>query len=445
MSADLVIRNAKLAASAGNDGAELGDILIENGLISRIAKAGTKSTAAVDSSAVSELDAGGRPVIPGMIDPHVHLRCPGMEEKEDWTSGGRAALAGGVTTVIDMPNTRPATETPEALDLKRAAVESAARAAESAGRCLPRRLFWVGASPDSLPLLPELLAQPDVAGVKLFFSETSANSSSSDIGFITEAFRAAAEAGKPAAVHSELGAMLQPVAAVDGLTELAAHNLRRPEAAAVAGTALALELAAVTDCRLYLCHLSTGAEFEMVRRHKQAYGADSVIAELTPHHLLLDEEHQVAGGPAAWAKVNPPLRSTADREAAVAALLDGTVDCIGSDHAPHRPEEKACPDFHSCPSGFPGLETELGLVAGVLQGKQDRLAEVTSRRASEVFGLGRLGAVEAGRAADLVILGGAAEVAVSEFKTKAKYSPFNGMEMSVSVYKTIIGGREIEQ
>ena len=447
MNRRLVIINALLGQSDENC---LYDIFIENGLIERVVPADSAGDSRNDPVR-EQLDAGGRPVITGMIDPHVHMRCPGMEYKEDWISGSAAAVAGGVTTVIDMPNTNPAADTPEAFDLKRAAAAEAGRD----GRPVPRRLYWAGCSPETLPLLPELLSEPDIAGVKLFFSETSSNAVSSDINFISGVFTAAAAAGKPAAVHSELASMLKPAGYAEpgtgaGLSLLRLHNMRRPPAAAVAGTALALETASVTGCRLYLCHLSTAAEFAMVNKHKEAYGADSVIAELTPHHLLLNENHNVAGGPQGWAKVNPPLRAESDREAAEEALLDGTVDCVGSDHAPHLLAEKDSDlrGFDECPSGFPGLETELSLVGGYLKEHlQDparwllSLTRLTSRRAAEVFGLSDRNAVAPGKLADLVILDGPAAVDASAFRTKAKYSPFNGMKLSVSIYKTIIGGR----
>ena len=428
------------------------DIQIKNGIISRLTAAGA-SAAAAD---IRVFDAGGKTVLPGMIDPHVHFRCPGMEHKEDWISGGRAALAGGVTTVIDMPNNLPPTDTPEAMERKRAAADEADRALGRAGDGGPllQRLFWAGCSPHSIDRLPELLAMPDVAGVKLFFSESSANESSSDIGFISRAFAAAAEAGKPAAVHTELAALLSESGSAEedagcvALSELALHNHRRPSGASVAGTALALELAAVAGCRLYLCHLSTFAEFAMVRKHKEAYGRDSVIVELTPHHLLLDENHRVCGGPQSWAKVNPPLRSAADREAAAAALIDGTIDLIGSDHAPHTAGEKDG-DFFSCPSGFPGLETEFGLIAGLVKEKQAEswkktVGMLTSARAAEIFNLAGCGRIEEGARADIVVLGGEKKIDCTKFNTKAKYSPFNGMEMPVTIYKTISGGRIIE-
>ncbi len=438
----MTIQNAKV------DGI-LKDIFIDEktGLISGVSAA---SDAVTDPSG---FDADGREVIPGMIDPHVHMRSPGMEEKEDWFSGGRAALAGGVTTVIDMPNTKPATDTFEVLEMKRNAVAEAEKRASQTGKSIPRRLFWIGCSPETIDLLPELLEEKDVAGVKLFFSESSSNASSSDIDFISRVFTIAAASGKPAAVHTELAALLNAINEDCGGcdAELVSHNHYRPAGAAVAGTALALELAAVTGCRLYLCHLSTLAEFAMVRKHKEAYGNNSVIAELTPHHLLLDEHHTVAGGYQSWARVNPPLRTPADRKAAEEALLDGTIDLFGSDHAPHQVEEKdmSCRSFNECPSGFPGLETELGLIAGFLKehdGKRNiSLSMLTSRRAAEIFNLeDRKGIVE-GCLADLVILDGPKRVKCSDFETRAKYSPFNGMEMPVSVYKTILGGKIIGQ
>ncbi len=380
-----------------------------------------------------------------MIDPHVHLRSPGMEEKEDWLSGSAAALAGGVTSLIDMPNTRPATETLEALRQKR---EAAALADGLKAGAAPSRMFWAGCSPETVKELPRLLDEPDVAGVKLFFSESSGNTSSSNIDFISRVFSIAAESEKPAAVHSELAAFFVPDAGGSNEPPLVQHNLRRPAAAAAAGIALAIELSAAAGCRLYLCHLSSLPEFEMVRKHKEAYGSDSVIAELTPHHLLLDQNHIVSGGYPSWAKVNPPLRSSVDRLAAGEALLDGTIDLIGSDHAPHRLDEKnmGLHGFHECPSGFPGLETSLPLVSGFLL-RHDcgikQIEKLTSRRAAEVFGMKDRGSVKKGLRADLVILDDGGEIKASEFKTKAKYSPFNGIKTDVSIYKTIIGGKII--
>ena len=389
------------------------------------------------------LDAGGRTLLPGLIDPHVHFRCPGAERKEDWISGASAAVAGGVTTVFDMPNTNPPTETLRALDLKRRAAEEAEAAGLPVGR-----LFWAGCSPDNIEELPKLLREPDVAGVKLFLCASSGNRSCADPEFLIEVFETAEACGKPAAVHSEHPELLA-AAPHSGLPGLRGHNAARPAAAAEAGTKLTLFLASQTGCRLYLCHLSTAAEFRMVREHKALYGADSVIAELTPHHLLLSEEHEVAGGPQSWAKVNPPLRTWADNRAAAEALLDGTVDLIGSDHAPHLPKEKAetGPDgFGGCPSGFPGLETELGAVAGFLKANcpedwQRRAAELMSGKAARIFGLGGRGKIAEGMRADLVILGDDGIVDPALFKTKAAYSPFSGMRQQASVYKTILRGR----
>lgn len=434
----MIIRNAEVKGCRV-------DIRIAAGRIAEITP--TRSADAIAAGTDSrELDAGGRTVIAGIIDPHVHLRCPGMEEKEDWQSGARAALAGGVTTVIDMPNTMPATETLAFLELKREAAAKADAAGAGIGR-----LFWAGCSPETIAELPGLLSEADVAGVKLFLSESSGNNSSADRSFLERVFQTAKEAGKPAAVHTELADFLDDAAGGPGLTELELHNKRRPAAAAEKGTALVLELAALTGCRPYLCHLSTAAEFEMVRRHRAEYGADSVIAELTPHHLAMNETHRVTGGPQSWAKVNPPLRNPDDNEAALAALLDGTIDVIGSDHAPHRLSEKEMSSpagFHGCPSGFPGLETELGTVVGQLKertsGWERIYSRLTNLNPARIFGLDdRLG-IAAGMRADLVILGGPSVVDSGKFESKAAYSPFNGMKLQESIYKTILGGKIIE-
>ena len=443
----LLIKNACLQGNTVN-------IACENGFITRIEPASGKMSPAEYEGVCRILDTEGKTVIPAMIDPHVHLRCPGFEYKEDWISGTEAALAGGVTAVADMPNTSPPTETLAALRIKRAAAADAAlRTGKPGEASLVQRKFWVGSSPQSINSLPELLSEEDVAGVKLFFSQSSFNSSGSDRGFIRKVFTVASEAGKPAAVHSELGINALDDTVNAGLPYLVNHNLARPSSAATAGTALALELAAETGCRLYICHISSGDELDLVRRYKDEHGTDSVIAELTPHHLLLDENLGVSGGPDCWGRVNPPLRSGSFRAAAAAALLDGTIDLIGSDHAPHTSEEKAAGSdgvysADGCPSGFPGLETSLPLVAGFLKehggsGWTELVSMLTNERAAEVLGFKNLGGIIPGKRADMVLLGGPKIISCSDFKTKAKYSPFNLMETSVSVYKTISGGRII--
>ncbi|MDC7126310.1 MAG: dihydroorotase family protein [Spirochaetales bacterium] len=434
MSERLLVKNA-------NTESGLVDILVNDGLIKSVYKA----TDSKYQENIKILDAENRFVIPGMIDPHVHFRSPGLTEKEDWASAGPAALSGGVTTVIDMPNTKPPTETMKALELKRFE-------AEKAGLNCPRHLFWSGATEDSINELPVLLAEKDIAGVKLFFSSTSSNNSSSKPDFIRKVFSLAATANKPVAVHSELASIIAESANIDvsQCSFLEGHNLRRPPAAAEKGTELALQLAAETGCKLYICHLSTALEFDIIRKFKAEYGTDSVIAELMPHHLLLDETHHVIDGPQSWAKVNPPLRYQKDREAAIEALLDGTIDLIGSDHAPHKLSEKEQigKSFYDCPSGFPGVETELGLIASFLSQKSSNwlsdLQKLTSGRASNIFNLSERSGIREGSLADLVILGGSKRIDSNSFKSKAKFSPFNGMTMPVSVYKTIFGGRIIE-
>lgn len=435
------------------------DVFIEDGIIRRISEAVSAGGAAPAASealppGTPVLDAGDRHIIPGLIDPHVHFRVPGFEDKEDWISGAAAALTGGVTTVFDMPNTKPVTDSLEVLEIKRAA------AGEAAAAGFPvNRLFWAGCSSETVNNLQDLLKEPDVAGVKLFFCESSSNVVSRDPDFIRRAFIAAAEAGKPAAVHAELGGMIGvfsgSLAGKDGREGgeggekdfLRLHNRSRPPEAACEGTALALELAAETGCRPYLCHVSTADEFKLIRKHRREYGRNSVYAELTPHHLLLDTNHRVDGGTQSWAKVNPPLRDPEDRAAAEAALEDGTVDCIGSDHAPHRPDEKNRA-FSECPSGFPGLETSFSVAGGKIAGKSltgagiEAISRLMSGRAAEIFGLCDRGEVAVGKRADLVILEYPSQdrIEPDAFKSKARYSPFAGMPRGLSIYRTIYGG-----
>ncbi len=408
-----------------------------------------------NSTGCDELDLAGKTVIPGMIDPHVHFRCPGASNKEDWVSGASAALHGGVTAVFDMPNNSPAFESMDVLKMKR----EAASEADQAGLPL-KRFFWAGCSEDSIDELPALLDEPDVPGVKIFLSESSGNSSSSAEDFLRRVFAAASEAGKPVAVHSELAEKLRkPGKWSAGFKGLELHNILRPAEAAAAGTNLVLKLASDTSAKVYLCHVSTAAEIYMILNHKKRFGEDSVYGELTPHHLLLDTTLKVYGGPQSWARVNPPVRDSLERQMIEKAFCDalsfsGTaaIDLFGTDHAPHIPQDKS-DDFMASPSGFPGLETVLPLAAGFVFGfsggvnpeSVSRLQHFTSGRAAEIFGISKAGKIEHGAAASLAVIETCPEYSVdaASFRTKAKYSPYNGMRLKTRIYKTITGGKII--
>ena len=382
-------------------------------------------------AAQRQLDLGGLWVMPGAIDPHVHVRDLGQREKEEWSSASAAALAGGYTSIFDMPNTVPATNNLEALDQKRAAAAQSSVDAR----------FWLGATESNLADLRTVLqtAPPDIAGIKAFLAGTSSNEIVRNPGSLKAAMTLAAEYDVPVAVHQELQSCLDAFDA-DGIRRRASnHHRLRPRACVVQGAELAIQTALETGCTLYLVHVSTAEEIELLRRLKP-HGR--IFAEATPHHLWLDRSATVRFGN--LAKVNPPLRDPADCSALQQALADGVIDCLGSDHAPHTPAEKAQP-YREAPSGFPGLETSMGLLldAAARYGiPHKRVQELTSGNAAHIFGLADRGSITAGKRADLTIVDPTArwEVDPARFHSKAHYSPFAGVTLCGRVVATVCAG-----
>ncbi len=425
----LILRNAHLLSGDANpDRAADVDIGIRDSRIEIICAAGSTSIAAD-----READLNGLLVLPGGIDPHVHVRDLGQAYKEDWSTAGAAALRGGFTTIFDMPNTIPPTENQVALEQKREAVRAAHGNVDAR--------FWLGATDHTLIDLEAMLQRrpADVVGIKLFLAGTSSNEVVHDPETVRAVMRCAARHGLAVAVHEELQACLD-AAETTGLPDHAsAHGQHRPRECTVEGTRLMCRLAAETGCTLYLVHVSTEEEVAIIR---EAKAHARIVAEVTPHHLFLDEEilHRIGN----VGKVNPPLREPRDVRALQQAVRDGVIDTVGSDHAPHTLDEKARP-YHAAPSGFPGLETTFGLLLnavnrGVLP--LHLLPRLTSTRAADVFGLVDRGRIAEGARADLVVLDPAHKWTVDPvlFRTKARYSPFAGMQLTGAVVATLTAG-----
>lgn len=330
-------------------------------------------------AAGTDVEGAGALLLPGMIDPHVHLRSPGGEAAEDWDSGSRAAARGGVTALFDMPNTRPPTISQERLAEKRALAAAS-------------RVDWglyLGATAGNRAEIGG-----NIAGVKVYMGSSTGDLLVHEEERLRETFRAAAAAGVPVALHAEdEGIIRARMAELDGSEDVSVHGWVRPPEAAAEATRRALALGEETGAALYFCHVSTAAELALLREAKAAVSSgrgarkSPVWVEATPHHLFLDEEDLPRLGN--YGKVNPPLRSPADRAALWEALLDGTVDAIGTDHAPHPREAKERP-YMEAPSGMPGLEAALPLLlTAALAGRLPfrRLVEVTSANAARIFGV----------------------------------------------------------
>ncbi len=376
------------------------------------------------------IDLEGKIILPGMIDPHVHVRDLGQSEKEDWHTASQAALKGGVTTLFDMPNTIPPTTNRNALNLKR----------EAARKSAVRYKFNFGVTEHNLREIKEILNErfADIAALKMFLAGSSANEYVEDIDTIRRVFDLSYQFDIPVIIHTEIQKCIEKYASLRPHPGILDHGFIRHRECTNRGTELVIKLAKEIGNPVYIAHTSTAEEVQMIRENKNKA---RIYCEVTPHHLLLNEHILHTAGN--YAKVNPPLRTEADNRALWEAVSDGTVDAVGTDHAPHTLAEKNKP-YPRAPSGFPGLETGLPLLLNeVKKGKLSlaRLVELYSTRAAEIFGLNDRGNIRTGKKADLVIvdMNKTARVEARNFVSKAKYSPYEGMEI-IPVEMTVMDG-----
>ncbi|HVS15531.1 MAG TPA: dihydroorotase [Thermoanaerobaculia bacterium] len=422
----LVIRGGRVVDPSRELDAELDVLIGADGRIAEVA-------AGIEASDAEVLDAAGLVVAPGLIDIHVHLREPGQEYKETIRTGTRAAAAGGFTAVACMANTVPVNDS-------RSVTEHIVSEARRAGFA---RVYPVGAV--SKGLRGEELAE---------------------VGdMVTAGAVAISDDGKPVA-HPELmrRALLYarhfdlPVVQHAQDLELSAGGVMHegavsarfglagiPAAAEDVMVARDLLLAEDTGGRYHLQHLSSLRSLDLIRAAK-AKGL-AVTCEVTPHHLLLTDETVAEQALSPDTKMNPPLRSERDREALVAGLVDGSIDCIASDHAPHHPDEKEL-DFVDAPFGIVGLETTVSLCldrlvhGGLLP--LARLIALLSTEPARVMGLPG-GTLAPGSPGDVTLLDLEREVAVdaTRFESKGRNTPFDGWRLRGAAAGTVVGGRVI--
>jgi dihydroorotase len=377
------------------------------------------------------LDLSGKHIISGMIDPHTHIRDLAQKDKEDWLSATKAAIAGGVTTLFDMPNTKPPTTNLKNLQKKR----------EVAKKALVNYRFNLAATSENIDDLKEILNQKnkDIGGLKLFLAGSNSNEFVNDIDAIKQIFQLSLQYDIPLIIHTEWQECIEKYSHRITNPKAEHHNYLRHRECAIKGTQLVVDLAKQIGNQIVIAHTSLSEEIEIIRKAK---AQAQIYCEVSPHHLLLNENVIQKSGN--FAKVNPPLRSKKDNEALWNALLDGTVDFIGSDHAPHQKTEKL-KSYPLAPSGFPGLETSLPLLLyQVKQGRisMQRLEEIVSKNTAKIFKIEKRGIVKQGYFADLAIfdLTTSATVNIDNFHTKAKYSPFENMPV-VPIEMSIIKGK----
>ena len=374
------------------------------------------------------VDLGGRHVIPGLVDVHVHLREPGFSQKETIASGTAAAARGGYTTVCSMPNLNPA---PDAPDTLRAQTDIIRR--DAVVRVVPYGCITMGQR-GAGELVDFAALAPDVVG----FSDDGRGVQSDEL--MEEAMRRAAKAGRPIVAHCEVDDLLRGGYIHDGEYCRAHGHKGICSESEWKQVERDIALAEKAGCQYHVCHVSTKESVELVRRAK-ARGV-RVSCETAPHYLLLcDEDLQEDGR----FKMNPPLRSREDRAALIAGVADGTIEVIATDHAPHTAEEKSR-GLAGSAMGIVGLECAFPLMYKymVLPGTLtlEKLVALMSDNPRRIFGLG--GGLNVGDEADFTVLdlGAQYEVDPAAFLSKGRATPHPRRPLAARAVLTVVGGRE---
>ena len=386
----------------------------------------------IESEEDSLLDAKGRlMILPALIDPHVHFRVPGHAYKEDWMSGARAALGGGVTTVFDMPNTTPPPLDEKSVRQKMGLIDSHLKHAD-----IPLRYgLWLGADKEHLNRIAQ--SKHLVVGIKVYMGSTTGGLLMDDPAAIEQVFKIAGENDMVVAVHAEDEELLRKRKALHvGESHPSVHSKIRHREAALLAVKQAIALSEKYHTKLYIAHVSTRDELELIRLAKKK--KIPVHAEVTPHHLYLTEDHYTTLG--TLAQMNPPVRTADDIHALWEGIADGTVDTVGSDHAPHTLEEKRQP-YGEAPSGVPGVEMILPLLLTAYhRGKLSlkKIVELTSVNPKKLFG------VKDGGDAVLVDLELEKTVVNQQIRSKCGWTPYVDMKLKGWPIYTILRGKIYE-
>ena len=413
---DLIVRGGEVVNHVGRGPADVG---IRGG---RIAAIGDLATA----SAGETFRAAGLTVLPGVLDTHVHFREPGLDWKEDLESGSRAAVLGGVVAVFEMPNTDPATTDAGAV---------ADKVERATGRMHCDHAFYVGATGQNARLLAELEQLPGCCGVKVFMGSSTGSLLVADDLDLREVL---AHGRRRVAVHSEDECCLTEGRARVRLGDWTSHPFARAAACAIRSTERLINLAIETGRPVHVLHVTTAEEIDLLAAH-----GNVATCEVTPQHLTLaapDAYQRLKG----LAQMNPPIRDPTHRTGLWCGVDAGTVDVIGSDHAPHTLEEKARP-YPASPSGMPGVQTLVPvMLTHVADGalSLERFVELTSAGPQRVFDIAGKGRLAIGWDADLTIVDLKARRTIcnADMATRVGWTPFDGMEAHGWPVATVIRG-----
>ena len=395
------------------------DILIEGGKIK-------KTGPGLKAEGAEVVDASGLVAVPGLIDMHVHFREPGREDKETIATGAAAAVAGGFATVAVMANSG------RICDDHVGVVYVKTKAAEAGlANVLPVGAVTKGLKGEELAELGKMAEAGAVA-----FSDDGMPILNSEL--MRRALEYAKMLGKPVLSHCEDATLTKNFVMNEGRVSAEIGLKGFPNAAEAIMAARDIYLAALTDAPVHICHVSARETIDVVRQAKKS--GIPVTAEAAPHHLLLTDE-SLRSYESKY-KMNPPLRTKEDVDALLAAVADGTIDAIASDHAPHTAEEKE-QELACCPNGVVGLETTLGVVLGLKKIPFERAIDAMTAAPARILGLKGKGVLKAGADADLTLIDPKAKWAVdpTAFKSKGRCTPYEGLSLTGRAARVFVGGR----
>ena len=419
----------------------LGDLRISDGIISEVSEPGTLES----HDGEMFVDGTGLHLLPGCIDPQVHFRDPGQPEKEDLGSGSAAAVSGGITSFLDMPNNVPSITTLEGMQGK---LDTAA------SKCINNYGFFIGATEDNVEDLQDAvgtkdkpIAIPGICGIKIFMGVSTGTLLVSDKVALERIFT---ETAGLIAVHAEdEDRMNERRKLVEGRTDVAAHAYYRDDITALLATKLSVELAIKTGHRLHILHLTSGIEADYLADYcslpSKAEQHPIITTEVLPQHLTFDETDVAEQG--VRLQMNPPIRYAADREILWSRLTDGTIQCIATDHAPHTLDDKA-KGFPNAPSGMPGVETSLSVMLTNVNDGKCSLEDVVRWMSTDVADCYQMigkGKLEVGYDGDIVLVDMAAKAVVEDKNSWARvgWNPFRGRELTGWPVLTVVDGTPV--
>ncbi len=420
MQVDLTLKNSKFPYL--NELVE-GDIEIKDGKIFAIKKVSSNPSE-------KKIDVKGKLVLPGVIDVHVHFREPGYSYKEDWETGSMAAAAGGVTTVLDMPNTNPPTLTNANLEEKRT----------YARKSIINFGFHFGSSKGKLN---EIARAKNIVSVKVYMANKNPDLIINQVEDLEKILRLTKERKLPVTVHAEDHSTiikLEEKIEARGLEPLKFYGKVRSRECAIKAMEKILRAYCSVGGKIHVCHVSTKEETLLLQNIKLS--KPDITAEVTPHHLFLTEEEFLNKG--SVGKVNPPLREEKDNIELFKAVLNGTISVVASDHAPHTLEEKE-KEIEEASPGFPGVQTLLPLLLNqVNKGNISilRVCRITSENPAAIFNLKDKGKVKEGFDADLTVVDLKKSYVIrnEEMYSKCGWTPFHHKRVKGKVLLTIVNG-----